>query len=90
MCKLPYLHLFKQLIGNISSALDALLGKKQLCPLNSTYKRGTDHAHCEQAASARQTAEQKPQCSGSHKSFNTNVTKEMGFVHSLEAMRQEW
>lgn len=90
MYKFPYLYLFKVHIGNISLALDPLLGKKDHV-LWAVPTKEDPIVHWEPPASARQTADQKFQCLGSHKSFKPNVDLENGvWTCPWGYLRQEW
>lgn len=90
MYKLPYLYLFKLHVGNISSALDPLLGKKDHV-LWAIPTKEEPIVHWEPPVSARQTADQKSQLSGYRKSFKPNVDLENGVsTFPWGYLRQEW
>lgn len=88
MCKLPCLHLFKQHIGSISSALDALLGKND-CVLSTAPTKEEQIMPIENKLRAQGKLQNKS-LSAQVPTNPSALTEEMGFVHSLEAMRQEW
>ena len=82
MYKLPYLYLFRLYMGNASSALVPLLGKKRSHPLSkkgdSLPTKEEPTVHWELPISAKQTADQQSQHLGPHKSFKPNVELENG------------
>lgn len=90
MCKLPYLHLFKQHIWNISSALDALLGKND-CVLSTAPTKEEQIMPIANKLLAQGKLQNKSLSAQVPRNPSTQMLMmEMGFVHSLEAMRQEW